>query len=179
MPNTIFTPDRPISIRADDRFNRWPFAERVADTIADRPDSSSLIVAIYGAWGDGKTSVLKMMQEHLENRGDVAVLSFNPWNFEGQGDLIKAFFQALADTIGAKLHTKAEAVGKVLKEYGSVLSFGVAGVSLAGASKLGEALSNVTLDQLRKRIDQLMAETDQRVIALTMISTALIAARFN
>lgn len=166
MSTQTYTSDKPISTKKDDRFNRWPFAERIAETIADRPDHSSLIVAIYGAWGDGKTSVLKMMQEHLTTRGDVAVVTFNPWHFETQSELIKAFFQTLADALGAKLSTKVEALGEVLKNYGSVLSVGVPGVSLGGASKLGEALSNVTLDQLRTRIESFMTDIDQRVVVL-------------
>lgn len=39
-----YSTDAPISSRAADRFERWPFGERVASTIAARPDSGSLVV---------------------------------------------------------------------------------------------------------------------------------------
>lgn len=41
-PPNQFISDEPISGSVQDRFNRAPFAARIADTIAHRPDSSSL-----------------------------------------------------------------------------------------------------------------------------------------
>lgn len=167
MPDQTYTSDQPISKKEEDRFNRWPFAVRVADTLTNRADPSSLIVAIYGPWGDGKTSVLKMMEERLSDRADVTVVPFNPWYFEGQTDLIRAFFQTVADALGAKLSTKVEELGQFLKKYGSLLSsVKIPGLPVPDASKVGETLSGVTLDQLRGRIEAALSETGQRLVVL-------------
>src|SRR5262245_31539315 len=141
-----YTDDAPISSHSDDRFGRWPFAERVASVIATRTDPTSIVVGIYGPWGDGKTSVLNMMVEALTDGDNVIVVPFNPWNFESEGQLIRAFFDTLSDAIGKSLTTKAEEIGKFLGKYGNVLSlaslpFGVdAGTA---AATIGEKLSNV------------------------------------
>src|SRR5215210_5956235 len=60
-----YAPDHPIKARNEDRFQRWGFAKRIADTIARRGDPRGLVVGIFGAWGEGKTSVLNLVDEAL------------------------------------------------------------------------------------------------------------------
>ena len=58
-PQTIsaYHSDAPISDPTQDVFDRWPFARRIAETIAARTDDASLCIGIYGSWGEGKTTV--------------------------------------------------------------------------------------------------------------------------
>ena len=172
-PLKQFVSDEPISGADQDRFNRAPFASRIADTIARRPDPSSLVVGVFGPWGDGKTSVLKMMEEELQHHDHVIVLHFNPWHFQSEDQLIRGFFATLADGLDRKLNNAKEKIGKVLKDYGSLLSIG--SVVLGGvvtlrpgdaAKGVGEAMSNVGLDELRSRIETFLAESGKRVVVL-------------
>jgi hypothetical protein len=71
--------DQPISSSADDRFSRKLFAYRAAQTIAHRADPTSIVVGIYGSWGEGKTSVLRMIDEGLASEKHVKSFWFNPW----------------------------------------------------------------------------------------------------
>jgi hypothetical protein len=57
--------DQPIRSITEDRFNRWGFAKRIADTLATRTDPASLVVGLFGPWGDGKTSTLHLMEAAL------------------------------------------------------------------------------------------------------------------
>lgn len=168
-----FISDEPIAGSHQDRFNRAPFAARIADTIARRPDPSSLVIGVFGPWGDGKTSVLKMMEEQLGLHPDVIVLHFNPWHFQSDEQLIRGFFATLADGLERSLDNVKERIGKVLKDYGSLLSIG--SVVLGGAVTLrpgdaakgvGEAMSNVGLNELRSRIESFLAESGKRVVVL-------------
>jgi len=172
-PTNQFLSDEPISGAVQDRFNRAPFASRIADTIARRPDPSSLVVGIFGPWGDGKTSVLKMMEEELQHHDHVVVLHFNPWHFQSEDQLIRGFFSTLADGLDRKLNNAKETIGKVLKDYGSLLSIGsvvVSGVVTLrpgdAAKGVGEAMSNVSLDELRSRIETFLVESKKRVVVL-------------
>jgi hypothetical protein len=169
-----FVSDEPITGAAQDRFNRAPFAIRIADTIARRPDIASLVVGVFGPWGDGKTSVLKMMEEELQRHDNVVVLRFNPWHFQSEEQLIRGFFATLAEGLDQKLNTAQEKIGKILKDYGSLLSLGsfaIAGGAIQlrpgdAVKGLGEALSNVGLDKLRSRIDTILAASGKRVVVL-------------
>jgi hypothetical protein len=132
-----YSGDQPISRRDQDRFGRWLFAERIARTLAERRDPSSLVIGIYGAWGDGKTSTLRLMRQALEHYPHVILVQFNPWHFESQDQLLRSFFSTLADSTGKSLPTRAEELGGILKRYGnllSILSLGAGPVTLSPGS---------------------------------------------
>lgn len=168
-----YSSDQPITRKDQDRFNRWPFAQRIANTIANGEDPSSLVVGLYGPWGDGKTSTLGLMQEALAEYKDVIVIRFNPWQFGNESQLLRAFFDSLADALGRSLSTHKEDVGAILKKYGAILS--VASVDVANTVKvdpgkgivaLGEALSLVELRELRTRLEGFLQASGGRVVVL-------------
>ena len=168
-----YSSDQPITSKRQDRFQRWPFAKRIADTIAKRGDPSSLVVGLFGPWGDGKTSTLRMMEEALDAYPQTIIVRFNPWHFGSEERLLKGFFATLADALGRSLSTRKEEIGGVLKEYGSVLS--VASIDIghgarlsagSAATSIGEALSAVELDELRDRVEKILRESGSRVVVL-------------
>jgi len=160
--------DQPVRSKPDDRFNRWPFAQRLADTIARRSDPSSLVIGIYGVWGDGKTSVLYFMEEVLKTIPDVILIPFNPWHFKSETQLLQGFFDTLAEALDKKLASRTEKVGNFLKKYGSILSLPgiITGGSAEGVTQLGESLSTVELGELRRRVEAILKETQKRVVVL-------------
>lgn len=171
--DSSYSSDQPISLRRDDRFNRWPFAKRIADTLAGRRDPSSIVIGLYGPWGDGKTSTLHLMEEALADHPHVVVVRFNPWYYQSEEKLLRGFFSTLAATLGKSLPTKKEHIGDALKKYGSILS--LASVAVGGvitikpgdaAKSVGEALSTVELDELKERIEQILADTGTYVVVL-------------
>lgn len=156
-----YSSDQPICSKSEDRFNRWGFAKRIADTLADREDASSIVIGLFGPWGDGKTSTLRLMEVVFQDRTHVIAVRFNPWLFQSEEQLLRGFFDTLAEALGKSLPTLKEKIGNILKKYGSLLSF--ASISVDG---LGEALSTVELDQLRTRIENILAESGKRVVVL-------------
>jgi hypothetical protein len=168
-----YSSDEPIRSKAHDKYSRWPFAKRIADTLAARKDPSSIVVGLYGPWGDGKTSTLHMMATALGAHPDVVVVQFNPWLFQSEEQLLRGFFATLADAIDRSLPTTAEKIGGVLKRYGSLLS--VASIPIGpgfelkpgeAAKGLGESLSEVTIDALRERVERFLVESGKRVVIL-------------
>lgn len=167
-----YSSDQPITSKDHDRFGRWPFAKRIADTISKRTDPSSLVIGLFGAWGDGKTSTLRMMEQAFRCHSHVVLVRFNPWHFGSEQRLLTGFFSTLSDALGRSLSTRTEAVGEALKKYGSVLS--IASVSVPGvqlgvgdaATGLGESLSSVELDDLRVRVEGFLKDSGTRVVVL-------------
>jgi hypothetical protein len=173
LTSNAYLSDAPIGSKAQDTFNRWPFAKRIADTLAARKDASSIIIGLYGPWGDGKTSTLNMMAAALASQQDIVVVHFNPWLFRSEEQLLRGFFSTLAEAIDRSLSTSAEKIGEILKRYGSLLSVAsipvAPGVDLTpgdAAAGLGEALSEVKLEKLRERVEGFLAECGKRVIIL-------------
>lgn len=107
----VYSSDQPIRSKEQDRFNRWPFAQRIAETLAGRTDPSSLVIGIYGPWGDGKSSTLYLMEEGLGQHPDVVRVRFNPWHFDSKDQLLRGFFATLGDAIGKSLSSKVKRSG--------------------------------------------------------------------
>ena len=167
-----YSSDQPIRSKSEDRFNRWAFAKRIADTFASRNDVASIVIGLYGPWGDGKTSTLRLMEAALQEHVHVVVIRFNPWHFQSEDQLLRGFFATLAQALGKSLPTMREKIGKIIKDYGSLLSLAsisVGNVKVApgeAAKGLGEALSTVELDELQTRIENLLAKGGKRVVVL-------------
>jgi hypothetical protein len=124
-----YSSDQPISSRNEDRFNRWAFAERIADTLAGRSDAASIVIGLYGPWGDGKTSTLRLIQVflHLPPPDEIALRQMT---FEGvdaalsqsgttlSQEHVDAFVRHFVDGIELQLHTPRHA-----KLYVNALTF--------------------------------------------------------
>lgn len=163
--------DEPIESKVHDRFGRALFAARIAETIAKRRDPSSIVIGLFGPWGDGKTSVLKMMEESLVQYNQVVTIRFNPWHFPSEDALLRGFFGTLAEALGKEPAFKEKAA-KLLESYGGILS--IVSVALPGveinpgeaAKNIGESLSKVSLEQLKEQIDFLLGQSGKRLVIL-------------
>lgn len=163
--------DEPITSKHQDRFGRAPYAARIAETIAKRLDPSGIVIGLFGPWGDGKTSVLKMMEESLDQHGKVVTIRFNPWHFPSEDALLRGFFATLAEALGKEPAFKEKAAA-LLESYGGILS--VISVALPGveinpgeaAKQIGESLSKVSLDKLKDQIDALLGQSGKRLVIL-------------
>ena len=164
----FYSSDQPITSHENDRFDRWPFAHRIAKTIARRHESSSLVIGIYGPWGDGKTSVLHLMKEAFEGDQSVVVMSFNPWLFESESHLIVSFFHSLSDALGRRLAKKGREIGRILEQYSSLLSVGSIGPLKPdeAARQIGKKLSTIELDDLKKKFQNILEKSRKRVVVM-------------
>jgi hypothetical protein len=169
----LYVSDDPIAQASQDRFGREHFARGVAKTIASRSDPSSLTIGIYGLWGSGKTSVLNMIYEDLSSVPEIAILRFNPWRYGTEDELLADFFRSLADVIGRTLDTNKERLGRRLKQYAPFFtplatgaSIFVRGVSATGLKELAEKMSEVSVDELRERLDVLLRTEGFRIVVL-------------
>ncbi len=122
-----FASDRPISKRVEDTLGRAGFASHLADAILGWHSDDSLVIALNGEWGSGKTSVKKMVLECLndQNFSKANIVEFSPWEWGAQEKITSVFFQEISKEIG--INEKGDAgrdLAKILKKYGTYLSTG-------------------------------------------------------
>lgn len=69
-------------------------------------DLSPSSIGLYGDWGSGKSSLMKMVEQHLISMNDKSILCirFNGWLFEGYEDAKTA----LCGTILESIHKKKD-----------------------------------------------------------------------
>jgi predicted KAP-like P-loop ATPase len=77
--------DHPIQTRGEDRLNFSDYADILTDIIltADTP----LTVGIFGPWGSGKTSLMRLIAERLTGQRTpghrrARIVWFNAWQYE-------------------------------------------------------------------------------------------------
>lgn len=165
--------DGPLEAEAQDRLDRRQFAVAVADAIAGRSDRSSIVIGIYGPWGDGKTTVLNWVRTRLERPGvGMVVVPFNPWLIRDELSLLPTFFTTLAAALGRSMGGKSKRLAHLLERYGSVVSgvtLGVPGVSFdpgRTASEIGKAMADRTPEELKAELETILREEGKRVLVI-------------
>lgn len=120
----MFSSDRPISKSSEDLLGRYAFSKRIAIAIANLATGDSTVIGLYGDWGSGKTSVINMVEEELQQTdSDILIIRFNPWNRIESTNLITEFFQVLKENVDTKVKkvaydgTKRKELSKAIKTY--------------------------------------------------------------
>jgi predicted KAP-like P-loop ATPase len=170
--------DEPITTSKADKFGRANFAKGLAEALVKVPNSESFTVGLYGAWGSGKTSVIKMAEEYLakNHKDDVIVINFNPWLFTTIENLHTAFFGALAHGLNKKIDSGISidlqkyteltgTAGAVIAPFFPPAPM-IARILSAGMRALSGNKSNKSTDELRQKIDNILRDSKKRVIVI-------------
>ncbi len=120
--------DEAITVDNDDLLDRVPFALMLSDIIEKSPANSSLRIGVYGDWGEGKTSVLTLIENRALDRGDKTVW-IHPWMHSSSSDVIEALIKTMADAVGVDWLDKAKywlstVFSKVSRKTGEVSEIG-------------------------------------------------------
>src|SRR5271168_1006253 len=127
MSTTPCAPERPIQSKAEDKLERGRFIERLAGALVnfETKKSTGVVVGITGSWGSGKSSLLNLLKEYIEDEyPDALVVRFDPWLVSGRNDLIAEFLGELIGTIkaGERRLAKFKRLGGIIAEYGAQLA---------------------------------------------------------
>jgi predicted KAP-like P-loop ATPase len=116
--------ERPIKTLAEDELGRRDFAEAVAKVILQWGGRDSLVLAIYGPWGSGKSSLKNMILDALpKQKSKTILMEFNPWEWAGQEKVFEGFFGELSAKLGSEDASKdASRAAKKVRMYGAMLS---------------------------------------------------------
>ncbi|WP_346344211.1 KAP family P-loop NTPase fold protein [Gluconobacter kondonii] len=125
--------DAPISKAEQDLLGRTGFANELAEVIASQRTPESLVLALRGDWGSGKSSLKNLIVGVLQTRfqKQVKILEFNPWQWGSDEKISRAFFEEIAAALGqADLSLRGRRRAYKFREYAKRLT------SLSGTLKL-------------------------------------------
>lgn len=71
----------------------------VCDVVTDF-EMLPVVMGVFGDWGSGKSSVMKMLEQELKDVEGVACLYFNGWTFEGYEDAKTALLSSILVALG-------------------------------------------------------------------------------
>lgn len=171
--------DAPITAEEDDVLGRSAFAAEIAELAASTPPEWSTRIGVYGEWGTGKTSILRMVAQRLRARGHT-VAEFNPWGADSVDEMMKGLLSAV---VRAKSAAGDTPPGRARRLISSVIDglgqASAAGDGVAGAIKgaiVGEVatLAGNTLARLasairsdREQVARIAAaDSEERLVVL-------------
>lgn len=208
--STKLSKDRPISRPEDDVFGLSGFGDALATSLLQMSPDDGLVLSVEGSWGSGKSSAIALalrtiqirvlaglgegldelqaltdvdLQERWEARSknrNVQLVRFNPWNFSGQENLVRAFFRELEAQIGGKPDGKLKRAISGLAEhlpsaFGAGASFAAvlsgqpaaAGVAGAAGKAVGEGAKKLLVADLSLEIAKRELEKARYPVANT------------
>lgn len=125
-----------------DLLGRGVFAEQLAQRIQTWRGRESMVLGLFGEWGNGKTVTKEMVLQKLrtDKISCPLILEFNPWEWSGHEQLTTALFKQIGATLGKKENGEwAKKIAHVLKQYERYLK-----VSWEGGAKTLAIISFVT-----------------------------------
>ncbi|ERW81700.1 TPA: AAA family ATPase [Pseudomonas aeruginosa] len=172
---TSLSADRPSIDPKDDLFGHAPFAKSLADSICRYPGSDGLVLALYGPWGSGKSTVLTYVQHFLEQRPEneqPVMVKFNPWWFSGQENLARAFLGQLQAVLPAKSE-KFKQLGDLLADFAEGVGglIDLTGVSGGAGGLIGKLLGQAKrkpkdVPALKDSITGILLKADKRILVI-------------
>lgn len=159
--NLEYSDDSPISSSEHDLFDRYPFAKRIAQVIQKRRESSSLVIAIFGKWGEGKTSVLNLIDAEVQSN-EIFSIRYNPWRYTGEEELFRSFYTEVAKTLNEKLTTRQEDTGEFIDKY--LKPFSRIGGFDGAAEGVSTILGSASLTDLRSRVNDILGNEGKRLV---------------
>lgn len=155
--------DKPITSPREDCFSRNDFAKHLSDIIAKRTSTESLVIGIYGRWGDGKTSVLNLLQNDLVNQKDVITIKFNPWFYKDQPEILASFFENIASSIGKSVSNK-EKIGRFVKKY--ILPFFSFFKQKDTIDAINDFLLSVDIEEKKREVNKHLRRAKKKFVIL-------------
>ena len=137
---------------APDSLHRSEFASRVATGLSNWTSNESLVTAIYGPWGSGKTWLLKKIEEQLAQAGNTTICHFSPWQYESNAQIAAEFFGSILKVLDSPedRSEKSRQRATLWRKLGQAVTIGQIGV-LAASTAWGIPLPVPgVLESLRK-----------------------------
>lgn len=113
----------------------------VVNAVLTNDDLLPATIGIFGDWGSGKSSLIGMLEDHLDDDQETLVLSFNGWLFEGYEDAKLALMGSIVDELTENRKLTAKAKKLVLGLVKRINFWRVA--TVAGRAAAGYAVAGV------------------------------------
>lgn len=122
----MFHGDNPILESKEDSLDRESFSNHLGDAICNWKDNGSLVIALNGEWGVGKSSIINMAVNHINYEVSTekpTIVFFNPWIYSDLKNLTSEFFMELSKELEIQNQTtRDKKIAEKLKLYSDLLN---------------------------------------------------------
>jgi len=133
--------------------------------------TNSLVIGLYGKWGEGKSTVLHFVEHELKRlEPHPVVIHLNPWRFPQEEQLLLDFFNQLASSLGKSLKKKGERFAEAVTKYAAPMiptfSLGVASTDVGKSLQAFGGITQPGIEELYQRVNHFIAEAKCRVVVV-------------
>ena len=185
--------DTPIKCPSCDLLKHNIFAESIAKCIDGIQNPNGQVVAVHGAWGAGKSSVIELVRYHLEYgefRDRQIIIPFESWNYRTEDGVVSGFFREFycglepeADRHLVSIDSLRK-LGTFVSGTSDLIGAGLnlmlpgAGTAISAVSKIGEmatssrnVLENFSknpqgADELRNEVCSSLEKIDKKILVI-------------
>lgn len=150
----LITPlsDNPVPAVDGDLFGFRRYVEELHGVVA-RADSLPLTVGVFGSWGSGKSSFMRMWQDLLTGAPSDRAVWFNPWKYDQKVEVWAALLQSLLAEVafeeergGERVTRMARAVSWLGLRAGAGIAANLASGGLVPAADVTSVIDAVTAE---------------------------------
>ena len=121
----MYLNEKAIETEKEDFLNRKGFSQHLGKSLLNWKEEESLVVALNGEWGSGKSSVINLAKEFIKNASEndkPTIIDFNPWRFSEQDNLREHFFDEIAKELEIRQESEQdEEIARKLRLYANLL----------------------------------------------------------
>lgn len=175
----MYLSDQPIENKKDDLLHHSKYVEVITKYLLNYHEVDSLTIGLFGSWGSGKTSIINMVLNEVnefnkKTENDPIVIKFEPWIYSDEKQLISQFFVTLSNAL-IDNNEKNKKIGDALIDFADSFnitdSIPIVGKTITGITKvafklLGKKMSNKDIDlaKQRNKIINLLNDQKRKII---------------
>lgn len=151
--------DDPISNSKEDILKRYDLVQLICGNIQKTSAPKSVAFGVSGNWGIGKTSLMNLIKQALP-KDQFITIDFSPWLSFSKNEMVKDFFNILAE----KIEKYSFELPALLIQYAKE-------ITEAGTFQFSNVLNNIIKDEFNEdytihalKINELLSKIDRKVV---------------
>ncbi|PGM93425.1 P-loop NTPase fold protein [Bacillus cereus] len=157
-----FAVDNPAT---EDLLNRKNTVTSLSNAIKSVNVKGSFVIGMYGEWGEGKTTILDMIEKDLSKGKDyIHVIRFEPWYFKSIDSIIKNYFDLICESLGKKMMTLD--LMMLISDYRDLLLDSIEGfkINKVISMVIPDFTSRQNVNAVKNKIEDKLKKLDQKVV---------------
>lgn len=155
--------DTPIEKAENDALDRMPFVEGFAKQVTTLAFNKSFVIGLYGRWGEGKTSVLNLLQERIEENKNTRflIVRFEPWFFSDEEAITKSLYGHIENVLENRYILPG--IRSVFNKYMKITSCGISASPFSINFPVGVKES---VNVLKRKIEGYLSQINKKLIIM-------------
>lgn len=160
----VLLEEKELKNSQDDLLDINLFVGSIEDSLLQCNPNENFVISLIGKWGCGKTSVINLLKQKINNGNNAVIDTFNPWKYDNKFSLFEGFykyiFKALNKNYGYVSYKK------LLKKYEkTIFSFieNKTSISLMDIINLND---DRDIEEIKDSINDFIKFTDKKIIVV-------------